>query len=188
MPDVPIRAIISSALLLSLAACNRTPAPTHAKITGFEVDPTSIASGVTARLCYGVENATKTDLNPAVEKILPASHNCLDITPHETTVYTLTAYGQDGKTDTKAVELKVGPPQPRVADLTARPLAVKRGRPVKVCFKLQNAKSVSAKPGKLDRRTNCLTDYPKKTTTYQIVAKGDDHEQDTGTVTVSVLR
>lgn len=185
---MPIRAIILSAVAVTLAACNRTPPPTHAKITGFTADPSSLASGVTGRLCYGVENATKTDLNPAVEKILPSSHNCLDIAPTQTTVYTLTAYGEDGKTDTKAVEVRVGPPQPHVASLTARPLSVKKGRQVKVCFKLENAKSVSAKPGKLDRRTNCLTDYPKKTTTYQVVAKGDDHEQDTGTVTVSVLR
>jgi hypothetical protein len=70
----------------------------------------------------------------------------------------------------------------------AKPTAVKRGRPVKVCFKVANAKSVKAKPGKLDRKTNCLIDYPKKTTTYRITALGGDHEEDSGTVTVSVLR
>jgi hypothetical protein len=70
----------------------------------------------------------------------------------------------------------------------ARPVSVKRGRAVKVCFKVQNATSVTAQPGKLDRKTNCLIDYPKKTTTYKITAHGGDHEQDTGTVTVSVLR
>jgi hypothetical protein len=171
-----------------LTSCQRSPAPSHAKITEFKADPASLASGVTGRLCYGVENATRLDLTPHVETILPSSSNCLDIVPHETTVYTLTAYGPDGKADTRAVEVKVGPPQPGVADLVAKPVSVKRGHPVKVCFKVRNAKSVTARPGKLDRKTNCLVDYPRKTTTYRVTAHGDGHEQDTGTVTVNVLR
>ena len=177
------------AMVVIATGCQRTVPPANlAHITDFKADPPALASGVNGRLCYGVENATRLDLTPHVETILPSSHNCVDITPRETTVYTLTAYGADGRTDTKEAEVKVGPPQPHVANLTARPLSVKRGKAVKVCFKVENAKSVSAKPGKLDRRTNCLTDYPKKTTTYLVVARGDDQEQDTGSVTVSVLR
>jgi hypothetical protein len=182
------RLFAPAVLAISLAACQHAAPPTHASITEFKADPTMLASGVTGRLCYGVENTSRIDLTPPVEKILPASHYCVDIVPKQTTTYTLTAYGPDGKTETKSTEVTVGPPQPRVADLTARPMSVKRGRQVTVCFKLENAKSVSAKPGKLDHKTNCLVDYPKKTTTYHVIAKGDDHEQDTGTVTVSVLR
>ena len=183
-----MRRIVIVLAVITTACEHAVPPPNHAHVTDFKADPSSLASGATGRLCYGVENAVKLDLTPRVETILPASQNCIDITPRQTTVYTLVAYGADGKTETKEAEVKVGPPQPHVASLTARPLSVKRGKPVRVCFKLENAKSVSAKPGKLDRRTNCLTDYPKKTTTYQVIARGDDHEQDTGTVTVSVIR
>jgi hypothetical protein len=175
------------ALPILLISCQHSP-PKHAEITEFKADPASLASGVTGRLCYGVENATKVDLTPHVETILPSSARCFDITPRQSTVYTLTAYGPDGKPETKQAEVKVGPPQPRISDLVAKPTSVKRGRPVKVCFKVQNAKSVTVKPGKLDRRTNCLVDYPKKTTTYQVTAQGGDNERDTGTVTVNVLR
>jgi hypothetical protein len=180
IPAVAVLAVV-------LIGCGQTP-PTRAKITHFKAEPDFIPAGITGRLCYSVENADKLDISPAIEKLLPASDHCLDITPTQTTTYTLTAYGADGTAEKKSLEVKVGPPQPRVSDLEARPMSVKRGRAVKVCFKISNAKSVNAKPGKLDRKTNCLTDYPKKTTTYTVIAKGGENEEDRGTVTVSVLR
>lgn len=176
-----------AALAVILTACSQTP-PTRAKITQFKADPAFIPAGITTQLCYGVDNADRLEIAPAVEKLLPATQRCLDIMPTQTTTYTLTAYGADGTADRKSLEVKVGPPQPRVSDLEARPMTVKKGRAVKVCFKVSNAKTVSAKPGKLDRRTNCLTDYPLTTTTYTIIAKGGENEEDRGTVTVSVLR
>jgi hypothetical protein len=182
-----IRTLSVAAIAILLAACQQA-APSHAQITELKADPSFLASGVTGRLCYGVENATRLELNPRVEPILPASHNCIDISPKETTVYTLTAFGADSKPETKEVQVKVGPPQPRVADLVATPKSVKAGRKVEVCFKVQNAKSVTAKPGKLDRSVNCVIDYPRKTTTYRVTAHGDDREEDTGTVTVTVVR
>jgi len=182
-----VRLLGATASAVLLIGCQRT-APAHAKITALKAEPSFLAAGVTGQLCFSVEDATHLTVDPPVEQLLPASHHCTDITPKQTTTYTLTAYGPDDKPEKKSLEVKVGPPQPRVASLTARPLSVKRGRQVKVCFKVENAKSVTAKPGKLDRRTNCLIDYPKKTTTYQVVAHGDDREQDTGTVTVNVLR
>ncbi|MDP9055399.1 MAG: hypothetical protein M3N93_14035 [Acidobacteriota bacterium] len=172
---------------LGLVSCGKTP-PTRAKITQFKADPGFLPAGMGGRLCYGVENATRLDIAPAVEKLLPASERCMDIAPVKTTTYTLTAYGPDGTPAKKSLEVKVGAPQPRVSDLEARPRSVRKGRAVQVCFKVEHANSVSAKPGKLDRRTNCLTDYPRKNTTYTVVAKGGDNEQDSGTVTVSVLR
>jgi hypothetical protein len=63
---------------------------------------------------------------------------------------------------------------------------VRRGSLVKVCFKVQHASSVKISSGKLDRKTNCITDRPKKTTTYRISALGANQEADTGTVTVKV--
>jgi hypothetical protein len=180
---IPVVAVLAVVLI----GCSQTP-PTRAKITQFKADPAFIPAGAPGKLCYGVENANKLEISPAVEKLLPASDRCMDIAPTQTTTYTLTAYGADGAAEKKSLEVKVGPPQPRVSDLEARPVSVKKGRAVKVCFKISNAKSVNARPGKLDRRTNCLTDYPKRTTTYTIVAKGGENEEDRGTVTVSVLR
>jgi hypothetical protein len=182
-----LRFLAFAALATVLAGCGKGPL-THAKITEFKANPDVIAAGISGKLCYGVENATKLDVDPPVETLLPASERCFDIAPKKTTTYTLTAYGADGAAEKKSLEVKVNAPQPRVSDLQARPTTVKRGKAVKVCFKVANAKSVNVKPGKLDRRTNCITDYPKKNTTYTITARGSDHEEDKGTVTVSVLR
>jgi hypothetical protein len=178
---------LCGALAVFAVSCEQA-SPKHAKITDFKADPSFVSSGVTGRLCYGVENTARLAIDPPIESLLPATARCIDIAPQQTTTYTLTAYGTDGGSDKKSVEVKVGPPPPRVADLVAKPLSVRKGRQVKVCFKLENAKSVTAKPGKLDRKTNCLIDYPKKTTTYRVTAYGDDRQQDVGTVTVNVLR
>jgi hypothetical protein len=171
---------------VTLSGCSKAPVPPP-KITQFKADPTFLPTGVVGKLCYGVENATKLELTPHVEAVLPASEHCIDIAPKQTTTYTLTAFGA-GPEDKQSLEVKVGAPPPRVADLTARPMEVKRGGRVRVCFKVENAKSVRVKPGKLDRRTNCLTDYPRKTTTYRVTALGPDREEDSGTVTVQVRR
>jgi hypothetical protein len=175
--------------LLALAGCGKAPVP-KPRILQFKANPAFIATGLSGKLCYGVENAARLDLTPKVEPILPASGNCIDIAPKQTTVYTLTAFGADPAAgqDVQTVEVKVGAPPPRISDLKANSTDVRRGAMVRVCFKVQNAQSVEAKPGKLNRKTNCLTDYPKKTTIYRITAHGGDKEEDSGTVTVKVAR
>jgi hypothetical protein len=180
---------IATTVLLgfALAACQHAP-PAHARIAHFKADPSFIPTGTGGKLCYGVENATKLDLNPPVEYLLPASERCIDIAPKQTTTYTLTAWGADGGEDKKSFEVRVGPPLPRLSDLIANSTAVKRGSLVKICFKVENARTVRARPGKLDLKTNCVTDFPRKTTTYKISAIGPDREEDDGTVTVKVAR
>jgi hypothetical protein len=175
-------------LACALAGCQHAAPPAHARIAYFKADPAFIPTGMTGKLCYGVENATKLDLNPPVEYLLPASERCIDIAPKQTTTYTLTASGADGGQDKKSFEVRVGPPLPRLSDLVASSTEVKRGAQVKICFKVENARAVRARPGKLDRKANCLTDYPRKTTTYKISAFGPDREEDDGTVTVKVVR
>lgn len=181
-----IRYVASAAAIL-LAGCTRPPVP-KPKITEFKADPSFIATGLSGKLCYGVENAARLELTPKIEDILPASERCIDVAPKQTTVYTLTAFAADPAAgqDMKTVEVKVGAPPPRISDLKANSTQVRKGALVRVCFKVQNAKSVEGKPGKLNRKTNCLTDYPKKTTIYRITARGGDNEEDSGTVTVNV--
>ncbi len=145
-----------------------------------------VPRGLTGKLCYGVENAAKVELNPPVETLWPSMARCFEITPGKKTAYTLTATGEDGSKDTKTVEVTVGAAPPRLYDLWVNSINVHPGDDVTVCFKLENVKSVKAGPGKLDRTKNCLSDKPKKTTTYKITAYGGDNEIDSGTVTVKV--
>jgi hypothetical protein len=180
-------AAVAILVVFSVAGCKQAPVA-HAKITQFKATPSFLPTGIAGKLCYGVESAVKLELNPPVEDVLPASDRCIDIAPKQTTTYTLTAYGKNGDEQTRALDVRVGAPPPRLSDLSASSTQVRRGAPVRVCFKVENAKSVKAKPGKLDRRTNCLMDYPRKTTTYRITALGPDREEDSGTVTVKVDR
>ncbi len=158
----------------------------HAKITQFYAAQPMLPKGTTGNLCYGVEHATKVEMTPSVEDLWPAPARCFEIAPKQKTTYTLTAYGDDGSKDTKTLEVTVGAPAPRVHDLSVNAIQVHPGEMVRVCFKVDNAKNVKASHGKLDRTVNCVTDSPKKTTTYTITAYGGNQQEDSGTVTVKV--
>jgi hypothetical protein len=181
-----IRSYLCLIVLVLLSSCSRNQPVPGPNITQFKAVPELVPAGITGKLCYGVENATSIDIKPHVEAVLPASDRCIDIMPNANTTYTLTAYGVDGVTKTKSVAVTVGPAVPRLSDLIARPTEVRSGSLVKVCFKVQHATSVKVSSGRLDRKTNCLTDRPRKTTTYRISALGANRQEDTGTVTVLV--
>lgn len=168
-----------------LWGCNRTP-PAPVKITQFRITPAFIPKGITGKLCYGMENAARVEMDPPVEALLPSPERCIDITPAQAMTYTLTAYGADGSKVSKSLDVRVGNPPPRLSDLLATPTEVKSGGQVVVCFKAENARDVKASKGKLTPGKNCLTDRPRKTTAYKITVFGADREEDSGTVTVTV--
>ena len=192
MSRPPVAAFVFTSLLLS--GCGSTEAPVvtsgktarPVKITQFYAADKMIPKGLTGKLCYGVENATKLEMNPPSEDVWPALSRCFEISPKRQTTYTLTAFGQDGTKESKSVEVKVAGEPPRIYDLAVSAAEVKKGELVRVCFKLQNTTKVKAGPGKFAPGINCLNDNPTKTTTYRVTAYGDDHQEDIGTVTVKV--
>ncbi len=189
---------ISAALVpaLLLSGCGSAPAPKPAveapapkppaKITQFYSSTPVVAKGAQGQLCYGVENASKVELNPPVEEVWPTPTRCFDVDPVAHSKFTLTAIGADGSRDSKTVSLRESGPAPRVFDLWASSLNVRPGEEVKVCFKVQNATEVTAGPGNFSRETNCITDRPSKTTTYKLVALGADGQEDSGSIPVTV--
>ena len=158
----------------------------HAKITQFYAPEPMLPKGTKGDLCYGVEHVKKLELVPAVEDLWPSPVRCFEIAPKVNTKYTLTAFGDDGSRDTKAVEVTVGAAAPKLSDLSVNATQVHAGGLVRVCFKVANANNVKASPGKLDRSVNCGMDHPKKTTTYTITALGGNRQEDSATVTVKV--
>ncbi|MDP9171650.1 MAG: hypothetical protein M3N54_13620 [Acidobacteriota bacterium] len=182
--------------LVATSGCGRSSPPAEragsppkagpVKITQFYSDSKMIPRGLKANICYGVENAVKLELTPPVETLWPSAVRCFEVSPTVKTTYTLTAYGEDGSRETKSIEQTVGAPPPRLYDLWVNSVDVRRGSEVKICFKVDNVKSVKVSPGKLDGTGRCMTDRPSKTTTYKIVAMGGDREIDNGTVTVKV--
>jgi len=170
----------------TVTATGASKAVEHVKITQFYAAQPMLPKGVRGSLCYGVEHASKLEIAPPVDDVWPSPVRCIEIAPKQKTIYTLTAYGEDGSKDTKTAEVTVGAAPPRLYDLSVNSTQVHPGDQVTVCFKVQNVKEVKASPGKFDRSVNCIMDKPRKTTTYKIVAYGGDRQEDSGTVTVKV--
>lgn len=189
-----MRAALLISLAILLGSCgSSSPGPAaaskpvgKAKILQFYAASTKVARGLPGSLCYGVENAKRLELAPAVEEVWPAVTRCFEINPKTNTTYTLTAYGEDGSTDSKKVDIVMTAPPPRLFDLWVNKIQVQKGEDVRVCFKVENTKTVKASPGRLDTSVNCIFDKPTKTTTYKITALGGDNEEDSGAVTVTV--
>lgn len=189
IPLVIAPMVILTGCTSSSVPSTKTTSPTRLpKITQFYASPTVIPKGTAGSLCYGVENATKVALSPAVDEVWPSPSRCVQIRPDKETRYTLTATGADGKTDVKTVDVSsvVIPPAPRLYDLWVNALEVGSGDQVKICFKTENAQDVVIDTGKLYKEAGCLTDYPKATTSYKIAAVGTNGQRDSRSITVKV--
>ena len=68
-----------------------------AQIIQFYVYPNVILPGGKSSLCYGVAQVKTVQLDPPAGEVKPTSNRCLDVSPKQTTTYTLTATGADGK-------------------------------------------------------------------------------------------
>lgn len=79
---------------------------TGLKITTFYATP-SVRKGETAKLCYGVLDAEKVQLEPPVDTVWPALNRCLEFKPQVTTTYTLTATDTSGKQVQQSLKIEV---------------------------------------------------------------------------------
>jgi hypothetical protein len=69
--------------------------------------PASIHRGQSAQLCYDVANAKTVTLDPPAGEVWPSHSRCLDVSPKESTTYTLTIADSSGKTISQSVQLQV---------------------------------------------------------------------------------
>jgi len=78
------------------------------KFTMFSADKGMVSRGESAHLCYGVVNATTVKIDPPVnEPVKPTNRHCLEITPRQTTTYTITASNDKGDTKTSSLTVHV---------------------------------------------------------------------------------
>jgi hypothetical protein len=180
-----------------LASCSKpSPAPPPkseslpAKITQFYASPPAIGRGEKTLLCYGVENAKAVTLAPGNQTLSAALSRCIDVTPAETTTYTLTAEG-DGPAAKQETTVTVGaakPPGVKIIEVKVSSLDLKRGEPLSICYKVSNAKSVKIDPAvpPSNMNPNCGIAHPERTTTYTVTAVGAGGDQDQERVTVKV--
>jgi hypothetical protein len=71
------------------------------------VSPAIIHRGESAELCYDVANAKTVSLDPPAGQVWPAHNRCLELSPKETTAYTLTIADASGKSVSQSVQLQV---------------------------------------------------------------------------------
>lgn len=76
-------------------------------ILNFYANPSRIAPGETADLCYSVSNAKSVRLEPQSQPVWPAFIHCVQVSPAETTAYTLTAEDAAGHALTAKIEVRV---------------------------------------------------------------------------------
>lgn len=163
--------------------------PEPVRITQFYAEA-AIAKGEKTNICYGVENATAVRLKPDVEKMWPTVARCFPVAPAQTTTYTLTAEDAQGHTATQSVEIRVGPPRPKIIEVSVNKMEVAPGEMVVVCYKAANAVAVDVAPGRLMTAKSmehaCYSDKPAHTTTYHVKVTGGGGQTDSEQVTVKV--
>lgn len=76
-------------------------------ILNFYATPAVVRRGESVQLCYGVANAKNVKLEPQPNPVWPSYSRCVDVTPAETTTYTLTIVDAAGNTKSQSVQVKV---------------------------------------------------------------------------------
>ena len=158
-------------------------------ITQFYAPKPSISVGEKTNICYGVENAKGVWISPPLKELSVALSRCIEVEPKENTTYALTVEGADGSRASQELMVFVGAPKARIVNVNVSAVDVKAGETVSVCYQVANVRSVTIDPVGYHGGANpkgCVTDQPKKTTTYVIAASGADGDRDQEQVTVKV--
>lgn len=89
------------------------PPPPPVPTATLVANPSSIAPGQTAGLCWTTTGADSATITTGVGVVTPTAGGCVDVTPTQTTAYALTAPGAGGSvTVTATVTVNVPPPPP----------------------------------------------------------------------------
>ncbi|MGQ0568699.1 MAG: hypothetical protein ACT4P5_04085, partial [Armatimonadota bacterium] len=131
-------------------------------------------------------------VDPDVGDIDPAdvARGCRTVSPRQTTTYTLTVTGADGRPVSSQVTVEVRTPATSV-ELAAARTTLLLGDSTELCWVLFNARSAridqgigDLAPGELEK--GCRTISPRQPTTYTITAVGVDGREHRKQITVEV--
>jgi len=178
-----------------MTACWETPrpqkqvAPAPVRITQFYAAPANPPKGEKTLVCYGVENATEVQLDPAVEKVWPSISRCFDLVPAKEMTLTLTAT-RGAERVSQSTTIRPGAPAVKIIEVSINRIDVARGQTVTVCYKTKNAKTVTIEPGSWiephSPEAGCVAHHPQQTTTYTVTATGPGGDTDVEHVTARV--
>lgn len=121
------------------------------KILQFYTREASVVEGSNTVLCYGVVNARAVRIEPGVHGTPPSISRCLEVAPENDTRYKLTAEGNDSRTVSESIVVRVRPDTtalPRIASFRiASRTSDYTGRVIFfLAFSAVNAEQVSIDP------------------------------------------
>lgn len=170
------------------------PAP-KAEIVRFEVLRKNGPGGgadVQFQLCYDVRNAAHAEIDNDVGGIVLGQDRCQQIKPQQTTTYTLTATGSDGRVVTRQATVdatKPPAPLPQILSFDA-PETIKSNESAELCFQVKEATTAQIDPGarqiSITSTRQCVKVKPSQTTKYTLTvfnAEGKEASKDK-TITV----
>jgi hypothetical protein len=136
-------------------------------IADFQASPPSLAPGASAVLSWSVTGAGSVTIAPAIGPV--AETGSVTVSPGATTIYTLTAAGQDGSVTASATVVVADKP-PVIVQFTATPDAIERGQSTTLAWTVQGATQVSLGPDLGPVMGGSLKVWPGGTTTYTLTA------------------
>jgi len=153
------------------------PASRRPKILQFYASPGIVTRGEEVTLCYGVENAERLQLTPAVAQLRPSRNRCISFIPEKSAIYTLVAYGAGGEKAEAQLAIQVqeragpAPPSP-ITIFMASSTEIDRGERVTLCYGLSEAASVKLEPplAPVDTGSRCFSVSLDRTTTFRLKA------------------
>ncbi len=159
-----------------------TPPVTPPGIRSFTVDPTTVPANGQAQLCYEVDNAVSIRIEPGIGEKRPATKECLTVGPAETTTYTLTAFGSDGKNISRQVTVTVDAAPP-LAEIRRFEVMRENGPggegdvQFRLCYEVRNAAhaEIDNNGGPVALNQNrCQQIRPEGIVTYTLSVTGSD--------------
>jgi hypothetical protein len=155
------------------------PAASDPRIIRFEATPTNILSGESSTLSWTTEGATQVSISGLGNVDASGSRT---VSPTQTTTYTLTARGSDGRQVTAPVVVTVGTGNaPRVITFTATPVNIAAGGTSQLCWNVEGATTVDiAGVGSGLKPNDCANVTPAASTVYTLTAKNN-----AGTITAT---
>jgi hypothetical protein len=177
---------------------NVEPAPPAAEIVHFEVERQNSPDDTNAvqfRLCYEVRNAAHAEIDNDGGAVVLDKRHCQQITPQQTTTYTLTATGSDGRIVTRQATADATKPpalRAQIVSFEALPETMKTEKTAELCFQLKDASTAQIDPGArsitVGSDRQCISVAPAQTTTYTLRAFNSEGKEDNKTATITVSR
>lgn len=173
----------------------RKPPVTSARVMSFTVEPATVPANGEAQLCYEVEGANSVTIDPNIGERKPATKECLPVSVDQTTTYTLTAFGSDGKPIIQQVtlEIDVTPLANILSFVVSRDIGPGGENDVqfRLCYEVRKAEHAEIDNdggAVMLNEHHCQQVKPERPTTYTLTATGSDGRTISQQVTVDPIK